>query len=60
MIYIYYFILHFYKFIKLFFDSKIFSKTMLNVKPGSVNVSFDMMQNQPIPKLSVTDTFYSR
>jgi len=40
--------------------SKIFSKTMLNVKPGSVNVSFDMMQNQPIPKLSVTDTFYSR
>lgn len=41
-------------------NSKIFSKTMLNVKPGSVNVSFDMMQNQPIPKLAVTDTFYSR
>lgn len=40
--------------------SKIFSKTMLTVKPGSINVSFDMMQNQAIPKLSVTDTFYSR
>lgn len=33
---------------------------MLNVKAGEINVSFDMMQNQPIPKLSVTDTFYSR
>lgn len=33
---------------------------MPNVKPGSVNVSFDMMQNQSIPKLALTNTFYSR
>lgn len=30
------------------------------MKPGSVNVSFDIIQNQPIPKLSATDTFYRR
>jgi hypothetical protein len=35
---------------------KIFSKMMLNVKPGEINVSFNMMQNQAIPKLSGTDT----
>lgn len=33
---------------------------MSNVRPGSIHVSFDMMQNQPLPKLSGTDTFYSR
>lgn len=33
---------------------------MLNIKPGSVNISFDMIQNQAIPKLSITDTFYNR
>jgi len=33
---------------------------MLNVKPGEINDSFDMMQNQAIPKFFVTDTFYSR
>jgi len=26
----------------------------------SINCSFDMMQTQPLPKLSVTDVFYSR
>lgn len=25
---------------------------------STINVSFDMMQNQPIPKLSVSDTLY--
>lgn len=40
--------------------SKIFSKRLSNVEPSTINVSFDMMQNQAIPKLSVIDTFYSR
>lgn len=38
-------------------NAKIFPKMMSNIRPGSIHVSFDMMQNQPLPKLSVTDTF---
>lgn len=41
-------------------NAKIFPKMMSNIRPGSIHVSFGMMQNQPLPKLSVTDTFYSR
>lgn len=41
-------------------QSKIFPKMMSNVKSGTIHVSFDIMQNQPLPKLSVTDVFYSR
>lgn len=28
--------------------------------PGTITVAFDCQQNQPLPKLSVSDTFYSR
>lgn len=41
-------------------NSKVFSRMLSTVEPGCINVCFDMIQNQPIPKLSVTDTFYSR
>jgi len=41
--------------------SKVFHKLMKQTDNKSIiNISFDMMQNQPLPKLSVTDTFYSR
>ncbi|XP_022166413.1 uncharacterized protein LOC111030967 [Myzus persicae] len=40
--------------------SKCFSRMMAEKIPNTVQVCFDMMQNQPLPKLSVTDTFYSR
>jgi len=40
--------------------SKFFSKMMSIQSDETIQVSFDMMQNQPLPKLSVTETFYSR
>lgn len=40
--------------------SKCFSRMMREKLPNTVQVCFDMMQNQPLPKLSVTDTFYCR
>jgi len=41
--------------------SKVFHKLMKQTDNKSIiNISFDMMQNQPLHKLSVTDTFYSR
>jgi len=41
--------------------SKVFHKLMKQTDNKSIiNINFDMMQNQPLPKLSVTDTFYSR
>jgi len=41
--------------------SKVFHKLMKQTDNKSIiSISFDMMQNQPLPKLSVTDTFYSR
>ncbi|KAL4085284.1 hypothetical protein QTP88_027143 [Uroleucon formosanum] len=40
--------------------SKCFFQMMAEKLPNTVQVCFDMMQNQPLPKLSVTDTFYSR
>lgn len=40
--------------------SKQFFKLMYNKKENEIICSFDMMQNQPLPKLSVTDIFYSR
>lgn len=33
---------------------------MKKTTENSINISFDMMQNQPLPKLSITETFYSR
>jgi len=40
--------------------AKRFFELLKETEPGSINCSFDMMQTQPIPKLSVTDVFYSR
>lgn len=40
--------------------SKHFFKLMYEKKCDEIVCSFDMMQNQALPKLSVTDTFYSR
>lgn len=41
--------------------SKTFHKLLKQTNNKSmINISFDMMQNQPLPKLSVTDTFYCR
>lgn len=40
--------------------SKKFFKLMYEKKDDEIICSFDMMQNQALPKLSVTDTFYSR
>lgn len=39
-------------------NSKIFSKMLSTVKPGCISVCFDMMQNQPLPKLSVLHKYY--
>jgi len=33
---------------------------MHETKSDTISVAFDMMQNQPLPKLSVTEVFYSR
>jgi len=40
--------------------SKYFSKMLSFQLNDTIQISFDMMQNQPLPKLSVTETFYSR
>jgi len=40
--------------------SKFFFKMMYEKNENEIICSFDMMQNQALPKLSVTDTFYSR
>lgn len=40
--------------------SKLFFMKMAEKKEKVVSVSFDMMQTQPLPKLSVTDVFYCR
>lgn len=40
--------------------AKKFFELLKEQSPDSINCSFDMMQTQPIPKLSVTDVFYSR
>lgn len=40
--------------------SKNFHKIMHETKSDTISVAFDMMQNQPLPKLSVTEVFYSR
>lgn len=41
--------------------SKVFHKLMKQTNNKSIiNISFDIMQNQPLPKLSMTDTFYSK
>lgn len=41
-------------------NAKKFFQLLQERKPGTVSVSFDMMQNQPLPKHNVTDVFYSR
>jgi len=33
---------------------------MKETNEKSLNISFDMMQNQPLPKVSITEAFYSR
>jgi len=40
--------------------SKNFHKIMHKTKSDTISVAFDMMQNQPLPKLSVTEVFHSR
>lgn len=40
--------------------SKKFHILMKETNEKSINISFDMMQNQPLPKLSITETFYSK
>lgn len=40
--------------------AKRFFELLKEESPDSVSVSFDMMQTQPLPKLSVTEVFYSR
>lgn len=40
-------------------NAKKFFQLLHERKPGTVSVSFDMMQNQPLPKHNVTDVFYS-
>ncbi|KAL4107143.1 hypothetical protein QTP88_018575 [Uroleucon formosanum] len=41
-------------------QSKHFHRIMKLENKNTINIAFDMMQNQPIPKLSVTEVFYSR
>jgi hypothetical protein len=40
--------------------AKRFFELLKKETPGEISCSFDMMQTQPLPKLSVTDIFYSR
>lgn len=40
--------------------AKKFFELLREQSSNSINCSFDMMQTQPIPKLSVTEVFYSR
>jgi len=40
--------------------SKKFHILMKETNDKSLNISFDMMQNQPLPKVSITEAFYSR
>jgi len=41
-------------------QSKHFHRIMKIKNKNTINIAFNMMQNQPIPKLSVTEVFYSR
>lgn len=40
--------------------AKTFHCIMITHTEGSIKVAFDMQQNQPLPKLSVGETFYAR
>lgn len=40
--------------------SQLFFQKMASKSDNVISVAFDMMQTQPLPKLSVTDVFYCR